>query len=225
MNDSQGVQTRARGSDAVSRGGKRFWDKFDPAVAERVQFFTSFLRRPGRVGAFLPSSRFLAQAMLRGCDLQGAKTVVELGPGTGSFTHLILQRIGKKATFFALELDAENVRGLRRRFPDVHVHNDSAEHIQKYLREHRRKKADYVISGLPWGNMTFKLQERIFNPLVKSLEPGGIFITFAYVHACWFPSARRFRERLEERFADVKTSRIIWRNAPPAFVYRCRMAE
>ena len=61
-------------------------------------------------------------------------------------------------------------------------------------------------------------------PVLASLAPDGMFTTFTYVHAFWLPRARRFRHRLECFFAEVKTSRIVWRNVPPAFVYRCRLA-
>ena len=100
----------------------------------------------------------------------------------------------------------------------------SAEQIQKYLAQHHRKKADYIISGLPWANMPINVQEAILSAVLAALAPEGMFTTFSYVHAFWLPRARRFRERLEHYFSDVKTSRIVWRNLPPAFVYRCRLA-
>src|SRR6266571_4168707 len=170
------------------------------------------------------SSSALAQAMLHGCDLRYARTVVEFGAGTGAFTRLILERIGGHTTFLAMELDDKHVRELRQRFPGVHVYRDSAERVQKYLADHRRKKGDYIISGLPWANMPVNEQERILEAVLYSLTPDGLFTTFAYVHARWLPRARRFRERLEHYFAEVTTSRIVWRNLPPAFVYRCRLA-
>ena len=151
-------------------------------------------------------------------------TVVEFGPGTGAFTRLILERIGKQTAFLALELDEKHARGLRQHFPRLNVYHDSAERIQKYLAQHRRSKADYIISGLPWANMAVKVQEHILNAVVASLAPDGMFTTFSYVHACWLPRARRFRDRLENYFAEVKTSRTVWRNVPPAFVFRCRSA-
>ena len=223
MNDYYAAQTRARSRAAgASFGG--FLEKLDPAMAERLRFISAFLREPARVGSFVPSSPELAQAMLRGCDLRNARTVVEFGAGTGAFTRLILDRIGGHTKFLALELDDKHVRELRQRFPGVHVYRDSAERVQKYLAGHRRKKADYIISGLPWANMPVNEQERILEAVLNSLTPDGLFTTFAYVHARWLPRARRFRERLEHYFAEVKTSRIVWRNLPPAFVYRCRLA-
>src|SRR5437667_1844218 len=223
MNDYYAVQTRARsrGAGACSVG---FLEKLDPTIDERLRFLSAFLREPARVGSFAPSSPALAQAMLRGCDLRNARTVVEFGAGTGAFTRLILERIGGQAMFLALELDDKHVRGLRQRFPGVHVYHDSAERVQKYLADHRRKKADYIISGLPWANMPVQEQERILEAVLNSLRPEGLFTTFAYVHARWLPRALRFRERLGHYFEQVKTSGIVWRNVPPAFVYRCRLA-
>jgi len=222
MNDFYAVQTRARSRGGASSVG--ILERLDPAMAERLRFLSSFLREPARVGSLAPSSPALAEAMLSGCELKNARTVVEFGAGTGAFTRPILERIGANTTFLALELDDKHARGLRQRFPGVHVYRDSAEKVQKYLAMHRRKKADYIISGLPWANMPVTVQECILEGVLNSLKPDGLFTTFAYVHARWLPRARRFRERLEHYFARVETSPIVWRNLPPAFVYRCQLA-
>lgn len=201
-----------------------FLPRFNAAALDRLNFFGSFLRRPLRVGAFAPSSPALARAMLRGADLKNARAVVEFGPGTGAFTRLILDRIGRQTAFIALELGERQVRRLQRRFPALHVYHDSAEKIQHYLARHHRRQADCIISGLPWGNMPARAQRRIFDATLASLAPGGTFTTFCYAHAAWLPGSRGFHRWIDRHFAEVQTSRIIWRNAPPAFVYRCRAA-
>src|SRR5262245_25740001 len=71
----------------------------------RFNFFRAFLREPLQVGAFWPSSRALAEQIVAGCDLASRETVVELGPGTGAFTSLILERLKRKSRFFALEIN------------------------------------------------------------------------------------------------------------------------
>lgn len=180
------------------------------------------MRRPAEVGAIVPSSRWLAQAMLQGCDLKHADTVVELGPGTGAFTGLILRRLGRQTTFFAVELMAENVRALRRQFPGLTVYRGSAESLPVYLGRQGKAFADCIVSGLPWSNMLAPLQDQILEAILGSLSPHGVFTTFAYLHAAWLPTARHFRKRLEASFARVSVSPVVWRNVPPAFVYRCR---
>jgi phosphatidylethanolamine/phosphatidyl-N-methylethanolamine N-methyltransferase len=159
--------------------------------------------------------------MLADCDLRNAQVVVELGPGTGSFTRLILERIGKGSLFLAMELDEDSVRRLRVAFPDLEVHHRSAEGLPDLLDAHGRR-ADCVVSGLPWANMGAEVQDRILDGVVGSLRPHGVFTTFAYLHARWLPGAVRFRRRLDRRFGSVRMSPVVWRNLPPAFVYCCR---
>ncbi len=227
MADSTLLRTR-RGGDSPRRrrGRKGFFSKLKledlkPRVEERVRFLGGFLRRPASVGAIGPSSRFLADALVEGSGLGSSNTVVELGPGTGAVTGRILQGIGKKTTFFAMELDPIFASGLKRRFPDLTVYNDSAERMVEYLARHGKKRADYIISGLPWASLPIDVQHRVLGAVLASLDPGGVFTTFGYVHARWLPNALRFRRRLEAHFAEVETSEVVWRNFPPAFVYRC----
>jgi phospholipid N-methyltransferase len=192
-------------------------------IAEHLEFFQAFMREPASVGALSPSSRALAQAMIEGFALRQAGMVVELGPGTGAFTAPILAGIGKHTRFVAMELDPSYARGLKRRFPRLTVYNDSAERMPEYLNQ--AGKADYIVSGLPWANIPPDAQRRIMEAVLTCLADDGVFTTFAYVHARWLPKARQFRRALERRFARVQTSQVIWRNLPPAFVYRCAGAK
>jgi phospholipid N-methyltransferase len=226
MNDSYAVRKRSRALHRKHRAPvANFLRNLELDFVEHVQFLQAFIREPASVGALSPSSRALAQAMIQNFNLKRAGTIVELGPGTGAFTGLILERIGKDTNFFVMELDRFHARGLKRRFPGLTVYNDSAERMLEYLALHENLKADYVVSGLPWANIPPEAQERIMEAVLASLAPHGVFTTFAYLHARWLPKARRFRRSLEQRFDRVATSSVIWKNLPPAFVYRCSHAR
>ncbi len=192
------------------------------AMGESLGFFREFVRWPSRVGAIAPSSRWLARMMVESRNLKEAEAVVELGPGTGSFTEAILNSIGPATTFFALEVNAQFAARLRQRFPAITVYNDSAEHLLGYLARHDRTSVDCILSGLPWASLPLPTQENVMNAVVEALRPGGTFATFAYIHALYLPNARRFRRCLEGLFSRVELSSVVWRNLPPAFVYRCR---
>jgi len=213
----------AKGLTPPRRGFKAPPASREARKAERLRFLKAFLQKPITVGAPCPSSLALARAMLQDCDLRNAQTVVELGPGTGAFTRLILERVGRKTLFLALELDAAYAKRLREELEGLQVYHDSAEHLARCLARHGREHVEYIISGLPWSNMRSQVQDRILEAVVKSLAPKGVFTTFAYIHAAWLPTAVRFRKRLKQHFGSVKTSRIVWRNLPPAYVYRCRL--
>jgi phosphatidylethanolamine/phosphatidyl-N-methylethanolamine N-methyltransferase len=222
MSDFFVVRKRSRNMDGGARpNGGRFLRELELDVAEHIEFFQAFIREPASVGALSPSSRSLGKAMIHGFALGSADTVVELGPGTGAFTGLIRERIGKKTTFITLELDQTHVRSLKRRFSDLTVYNDSAEKMPEYLALHGKAKANYIVSGIPWANLPPGQQDRILDAVLMSLAPGGIFTTFAYVHARWLPKAQQFRRSLEMHFSRVETSPVVWGNLPPAFVYRC----
>jgi phosphatidylethanolamine/phosphatidyl-N-methylethanolamine N-methyltransferase len=184
----------------------------------RLRFIEAFLRQPLLVGACWPSSAALSRAVVADCDFQPDDTVVELGPGTGAFTELLLERLEGRGRLLAMEISETNINELRRRFPKCETIHDSAEHLPEHLGNRRAK---CIISGLAWGNMLAATQDRIFNAMLKSLTRSGQFVAFAYVHARWFPTSRRFRRQLLENFSRVERTPVIWRNFPPAFVYHC----
>ena len=190
-------------------------------IAEHARFVASFLRHPFSTGALVPSSRWLARHMIEGMRLPRAKTVVEVGPGTGSFTKAIAQEVPPDALFLAVELNPDFANGLSSKFPNVRVINDSAEHLAKHLANHGRWSADAILSSLPWASFPPDLQGRLMDAIAGALAPGGRFSTYAYVHAAWLPAARRFREMLDGHFRSVHTTGVVWWNLPPAVVYRC----
>ena len=147
--------------------------------------------------------------------------MVELGAGSGAITSLILRRLRPGANFIALEIDPLQAKRLRKRFPDLIVCCESAENLGACLARHGCVSADCIVSGLPWGNMSTPVQDRIMGEVVAALRPGGRFCGFGYLHASWFPSSRKFRQRLLDQFSRVRVSPVIWRNLPPAFAFSC----
>jgi len=191
----------------MSNPGTRAW-----------KFVSAFVREPLKVGAIWPSSEHLSRAVADAAEFAPADTVVELGPGTGNFTQLLAARLNDSGRLVALELSETNVQVLRHRFPHGEMVFDSAEHLSRYVQPGSTR---CVVSGLAWGNMLPALQDRIMAAVVTALAPGGQFVAFAYAHARWFPTTLRFRKLMFREFARVETTRIIWRNLPPAYVYRC----
>ena len=183
-----------------------------------LKFVGAFIREPFKVGSFWPSSAALSRALVGGCEFQADDTVVELGPGTGNFTKLLLERLQGPGRMVALELSPTNISVLQKRFAPCKIIHDSAENLARYVEP---GSARCVVSGLAWGNMLPALQDRILDAVMASLTPRGQFVAFGYIHAKWFPTSLRFRRRLMQDFRRVETTPIVWRNLPPAFVYRC----
>ena len=181
-----------------------------------------FLKKPMTTGAVCPSSQGLARMLVAGIGLEHSSYVAELGPGTGAVTGTILRSMPEKSRFFAVELNAEIISAFHEKFPDVTVYNESAANLPDLLCRENITALDAVISGLPWAIFPDQLQDDILSAIVKSLHPGGYFTTFAYVQGVLLPSGKHFRDRLRRVFQKVEKSPVVWKNFPPAFVYRCQ---
>lgn len=191
-------------------------------IAEHARFVSTFLRHPGQVGAFAPSSRRLAEVMTDWFQWDQAQAVVEYGPGTGVFTEVVAERLSADATFFAIERSSELARLVRRRCPDVAVVEDSVENVVQLCHDRDVSQVDAIVCGLPWASFSDALQRRCLDATMEVLRPGGQFATFAYWQGLALPAGQRFRKRLGQYFRHVERSPTIWQNLPPAFVYRCR---
>ncbi len=183
-----------------------------------LDFFKQFVLNPIKTGAIAPSSEQLSNLITDKAGLDKAKVVVEFGAGTGAFTEKILNKIKRGTEFIAFEINPEFVKATKKRCPEANIINDSAVNIRKYL----KKKADVIISGLPFAGFNEKLQDKLLDSTVNSLKQNGKFLTFAYVHGVLLPHEKSFRDKLNQRFKEVKKTRIVWKNLPPAFVYIAR---
>ena len=183
-------------------------------------FLREFVRAPALTGALMASSHHLAERMMREADVPSASVLIELGPGTGVFTERIAASLAPETRFFALEINPVFAEATRRRCPGVAVHQDSASNARAYLERLGETHCDLVISGLPWAAFGPAVQEKLLDTIADVLRPGGRFLTFAYLQGLALPAGKRFRQALRARFPRVETTRTVWRNVPPAFIYR-----
>lgn len=188
------------------------------------RFLTAFLRHPIATGAIAPSSPHLAREMVNWVDWNRVDACVEFGPGTGAFTPAILESLSRDARFLAVELNTEFAQTMARKFPHVDTVCRSVEDIEQICDERGVARIDCIICGLPWAAFSADLQRRLMNAVLTRMSSGGYFATFAYLQGTVLPAGRRFARLLDESFGEVRRSRTVWRNLPPAFVYRCRKA-
>ena len=190
-----------------------------------LEFLKQFLTRNKEIGAVAESSDGLAELITDCASVETAKVVLELGPGTGVFTEKILQKMSDEAVFFALEVNPRFVEATKRRCPQGRVYHDTAVNARKYMDELGVTHCDAIVSGLPWASFSDELQDEILDAVLDVLKPGGTFATFAYLRGDKTEPGQQFRRKLHDRFSDVELSRTVWKNIPPAFVYRARSPE
>ena len=191
-------------------------------IRNTALFFGKFVSSPKSIGAIAPSSSALARRIVEVAGVKEASVVLELGPGTGVFTKEIAARLPSGSQLLAIEADPELAVILRKKMPNVRIVAGSAEHIGRIMKSYRLPLADCIISGLPWATFEAALQDRILNAAHDALRPSGTFATFSYVHALPLPQAKRFRQKLDAAFSRVERTPVVWKNLPPAFIYRCQ---
>lgn len=179
-----------------------------------------FLKSPREIGAICSSSKRLGKVITDGIGIEEARYIVEIGPGFGVFTQEIVKKKRKDSVFFALENNPDIASALQKRMKNIEVVNESAARLLDVMRARAIKGLDVVVSGLPWSIFPEEEQDCLLQCIYESLEPYGIFATFAYVLPT--PQARSFKKKVYTRFERVKESSIVWKNIPPAYVYYCQ---
>jgi phosphatidylethanolamine/phosphatidyl-N-methylethanolamine N-methyltransferase len=187
------------------------------AWRDRLLLLGRFLQSPRTVGAVAPSSPRLASRMVDALDLSAAR-VVELGPGTGSLTGAIVERLGPKSRFMAVDIEPLFIETLRQRWPHADFVCASAEQLPALAAERGLTPVDHIISGLPFASLPTTVTHGILEGIERTLRPGGTFTTFQYVLAYHMPAAVAFRREMSRRLGSEPTRRLVLGNLPPAWV-------
>lgn len=185
-------------------------------LTDPLRFFAAFLAHPRQVGAILPTSRTAVRGMLDLADVPAAGLVVELGAGTGVQTGEILARLAPGARLVAVEIDPKLAELLRERYAAderLEVVADSAENVEAYL---DGRRADVLVSALPFTSLDGDLRRRILDGLPRLLAPRGVMVVIQY--------SPLMLGEFRKRFRSVRWRITPW-NVPPAFLYACSQED
>jgi phospholipid N-methyltransferase len=190
-------------------------------LRDGIGFLQAFLRSPGSVGAVLPSSRYLARALVGRLGLEPGELIVEFGPGTGPITAVIKDMLPRGTHYLGIELNAKFHQLLTRRYGELDFHLGDAADVAAILRQRGLPKPVRIVSGLPFASLPARVQDGVIDGVSDCLRGGdGDFRTFQYAHAYGMRRARRFRQRMSEHFDHFERVGPVLRNVPPAFVLR-----
>jgi len=183
-----------------------------------LPFMKQYVSKPKTVGAVLPSSKYLADRIIKYINFDYACYIVEYGPGTGVFTDRMLRERKQDTIILLFECNAEFYKILKQKYKDeqnFYIVNDSAEHIGKYLATYGIPYVDYIVSGLPFASLPRDVSSSILAQTRKYLKEGGRFITFQYTLT--------MKSFIGQFFNEIGIEREV-RNFPPAYVFCCSEA-
>lgn len=163
-------------------------------------------------GALTFSSKALVNKMLSYADIEHSKLIVELGGGDGSITQGIIDRLSPDAELLVFEINRSFCDAMEQQFPlpNVKIICDSAENLELYL---KGRKADYVLSSLPFSFISKEATDQILLHTKNSLNEKGKFIQICYSYLL---------KKLFGKYFSSIDAKFTFRNLPPAFVMICR---
>jgi len=142
-------------------------------------FLRECFRRPLQVASLAPSSKTLQRCLVKMADISSAKTIVELGPGTGGTTQAILRAMAADAQLLSIEINprlcavVSSIRDER-----LISHLGNACDLRKIISSHRLGAPEVVISGIPFSTMDHVSGSGLLDVIVSLLAPEGRFVTY-----------------------------------------------
>jgi len=176
------------------------------------QFLRGFIKHPVMVGSVIPSSRTLIDKMLGPVDWANTRLFVEYGPGVGTFTQHILERLAPDATLLTIDTNPDFTEYLNGKFRDSRLVavTGSAADVREIMADAGFSEADYILSGLPFSTLPPGVGPKIAAETAEAIRPGGAFLVYQFS-----PKVRDFIapyfDRIERGFE--------WRNIPPATLF------
>ena len=176
-------------------------------------FFARWLAAPHKVGALIPASRHLARAMAEQIVPESG-LVVELGAGTGSVTRALIAAGLSCENLVVVERDPAFCRLLTKTFPGVSVLCGDALRLRALLAPLGIARVGAIVSSLPLLSMPGPTRQRIVEECFALLPANGMLVQYTYGA---FSPLRRRKSGLKGEIAER-----VWRNFPPAAVWRFR---
>ena len=169
------------------------------------------IEQPGRVGSVAPSSKSLADCMVQealSVIKQSNDVVVEIGPGTGCITRVLLEQGVAAERLICVEADPALHKYMTEHFPNVQTILGDAAELATLLPENYGE-VSAVISGVPLKNFPLDKEKEIIQACCSVLRSSGKLIQFTY--GVRPPSVA---PGLLRQFVG-----FIFLNLPPAFVW------
>ena len=143
--------------------------------------FRRFLADPLKIAYVVPSSKKLVSRVLQHMDFERAKTFVEFGGGEGCYTREIAKRMAPDARLLVFELDGHLAEHLRKQFRHderIIVCESDAAHFRDELHKLGIKRADYVVSGIPFSYIPPRKKKEILHAVHDGLTADGLFVVY-----------------------------------------------
>ncbi len=178
-------------------------------------YLKNFVKDP-YIASVTPTSGIAVQKVCEKIDFDACRLIVEYGPGMGVFTAHLLKKMKKDSRLIAIERNKNFYQILRKDLPDprLTVLHDNAENVLEILQSCKEKKADYIISGIPFSFLPVGKKMEILTSAHSALREGGKFL--AYQNFVQTPE--HLKNHLGKIFAKLQTQ-YFFLSLPPLLIF------
>jgi len=183
-----------------------------------LHFLWAGLAKHGQTGGVMPSQRFLIAKMIAPVPETYRGRVIELGAGSGALTLRLAARC-PQARILACEINPTLARDHRGHLAEagligrVELFAGSAADLFSEMGQRGVERPDFVISGIPLGNLGREKALTLIDTIRRTLSEGGMYIQFQH--------SLLDRRKIKTRFPNLRTVPVLL-NFPPAVVYHAR---
>ncbi len=121
------------------------------SVKESAFFIKNAFLKPKQVGYLFPSTQALIKTIAQQAQLNKAKYIVELGPGTGGTTRGILAQMQDDTQLVAVEINKDFIDFLAKSITDKRLKlvHDAAQNLKQVIKNQGREATDAGIAAIP----------------------------------------------------------------------------
>lgn len=183
-----------------------------PLLNGQFAFFQEFLKHPLQIGSVIPSSRFLERRILETSGVASARSIVELGSGTGGTTRAILNEMPRDARLLSIEINPQLHASVRKIADDrLIAHLGNACELKRILGLYEMGRPDVFISGIPFSTMSHRSGAQVVEAISSLLAPNGRFVAY---------QVRKRVAELCRPFLGPGQMEVELLNLPPVRVYQ-----
>lgn len=189
-----------------------------PGASCALTFLRGFMANPEAVGSPLATSANTVRRLLQPVDWARVQTLVEFGPGVGTFSREILRRLPRSAKLIAIDTEVEFIDHLRETIDDPRLIavQGSACDARQIVDRLGGGGADCIVSGIPFSTIDAATGDAIVKCAAQMLRPGGLFMAYQV--------KLTLEPMLHRHFAEVERARQ-WLNLPPFHLWWARKVE
>jgi len=178
----------------------------------RFKFLLEALKNFKEVGTVTRSGKALCRKIASFITNED-RNVLELGAGDGAITESILKNMHPQGKLLCFEINPNMVEVLARiDDPRLIVINDSAEHMEDYMRAHDIIAFDGIVSAIPYIVLPKELAYKIITLCKENLKMEKFYLQVHY--------AKTKLSLYTETFGNIETFWVLL-NVPPAYVFKC----